>query len=140
GHPAHAEDVQEVAMSYGLLIAAYIVAGVLFILSLGGLSHQETSRRGNLYGIIGMTIAVLATLLAIDEKPVAYVILGGAIIVGTGVGGTLAKRVQMTAMPELVAILHSFVGAAAALAGIANHIEPVGVFTGTEATIHHIEI
>ena len=102
---------------HALLTAAYLVAAVLFILSLRGLSSQETARRGNVYGIVGMAIAVLATLTssAVD----AYGIMLGALAVGGAVGILLAARVAMTAMPELVALLHSFVGLAAVLVGFA---------------------
>ena len=104
-------------MEQSLLTIAYLVASVLFILSLRGLSTQETARRGNLYGIIGMAIAIVATLLSSDVT--AYLPLGGAIIVAALIGATLAARVAMTGMPELVAILHSFVGLAAVLVGFA---------------------
>ena len=98
-----------------LLTSAYLVAGVLFILSLRGLSSQETARRGNLYGIIGMAIAVAVTITSSVVS--AYALLGGAIAVGAVIGAIMASRVAMTAMPELVALLHSFVGLAAVLVG-----------------------
>ena len=98
-----------------LLTSAYLVAGVLFILSLRGLSSQETARRGNWYGIVGMAIAVAVTITSSVVS--AYALLGGAIAVGAVIGAVMASRVAMTAMPELVALLHSFVGLAAVLVG-----------------------
>ncbi len=103
-----------------LLALAYIVASVLFILSLRGLSSQETSSRGNLYGIVGMAIAILATLTA--TQIVSYGYLVPVLLVGGGIGAWMAARVAMTAMPELVALLHSFVGAAAVLVGMASYL------------------
>src|SRR3972149_4767370 len=102
-------------MTQGLVTVAYIGASILFILSLGGLSHPETARRGNLYGVIGMTIAILATVLG--KVTGSFGILIGAVLVGGGIGAFLANKVKMTEMPELVAILHSFVGLAAVLVG-----------------------
>ena len=110
-------------MNEGLVTMAYLVSGVFFVLSLGGLSNQETARRGNLYGIIGMTLAILATFLGgqvENFKLLIPLMLGGALI-----GAILAKRVEMTSMPELVAILHSFVGLAAVLGGMASFWIPV---------------
>jgi len=103
-----------------LVVVAYLIAAVLFILSLRGLSSQETARRGNLYGMCGMFIAVGATLTlpGLDPDPV----LGGAIVVGGAVGAVLAVRVAMTKMPQLVALLHSFVGIAAVLVGYSVHL------------------
>ena len=109
---------------------AYLAAAMLFILSLRGLSTQETARRGNLYGIVGMALAVVVTALALvvpGERRHARSarrrgVLGGALAVGALVGAVLAARVAMTSMPELVAILHSFVGAAAVLVGIATYL------------------
>src|SRR5262245_12163700 len=101
---------------------AYLAAGLLFIFSLGGLSAQESARRGNAYGISGMVIAVLATALGVRVSH--YGILVGALAVGGGIGAMLAARVAMTAMPQLVAILHSFVGAAAVIVGFANYLDP----------------
>jgi proton-translocating NAD(P)+ transhydrogenase subunit beta len=130
---------------------AYIAAALLFILSLRGLSAQTTARRGNLYGTIGMLLAVAMTVVAllfpapsVAAAPTSGVaLLAAAVGIGTAVGALLAARVAMTSMPELVAILHSFVGAAAVLVGIANYLEPtreldtvrdvevvVGVFIG----------
>ncbi len=124
-------------MSNNLLTVAYIAASALFILSLAGLSNQETSRRGNVFGIVGMVIAFVATTIGggvTNYGGLAAVILPGAVI-----GALLASRVAMTEMPELVAMLHSFVGLAAVLVGIGNSLQPVAL-TGVEATIHEIEI
>ena len=125
-------------MTAGLATAAFIGASVLFILSLGGLSHQETARRGNVYGIAGMAIAILATVLAagIDD----YALLAGAAVAGGAVGLLVASRVEMTQMPQLVAILHSLVGLAAVLVGIASHLDPRAQFAGAEKVIHEVEI
>ena len=125
-------------MTEGIITVAYIAASILFILALGGLSHPESSRRGNLYGVTGMTIAILATVLGAQVTGYATILvcmgLGGAI------GMVLAKRVEMTQMPELVAILHSFVGLAAVLVGYASYLDPEAAFQGVERTIHEIEI
>ncbi len=124
-------------ISGGIVTVSYIAATVLFILALGGLSHQETSRRGNWYGIAGMTIALLATVLGVVTQH--YVILIVAILIGGSIGLALARRVQMTQMPELVAILHSLVGLAAVMVGFANFMDPSVHFEGVEQTIHDIE-
>jgi len=124
-------------MSTGLVTAAYIGATVLFILALGGLSNQETARRGNVYGILGMSLALLATLLGVVTDN--YSILIAALVIGGALGLLLARRVQMTQMPELVAILHSLVGLAAVLVGFANFMDPSVALTGAEKTIHDIE-
>ncbi|MEE4218298.1 MAG: NAD(P)(+) transhydrogenase (Re/Si-specific) subunit beta, partial [Xanthomonadales bacterium] len=118
---------------------SYIIATILFILALGGLSNQETARRGNWYGIIGMVIALLATILGIVEK--AYVELIIALLLGGTIGLIAAKRVQMTQMPELVAILHSLVGLAAVAVGFANFMDPdrLAHYAGAALTIHDIE-
>ncbi|MEI6412855.1 MAG: NAD(P)(+) transhydrogenase (Re/Si-specific) subunit beta, partial [Pseudomonadota bacterium] len=127
-------------MTEGLLTAAYLAASVLFILALGGLSHQETARRGNVYGMVGMAIALLATIAG--SQVTSYGIVGACMLVGAVAGMAVASRVQMTAMPELVAILHSFVGLAAVLVGFANYLDPSqhGRFIATEQTIHNVEI
>ena len=119
------------------MTVAYIAASGLFILSLAGLSNQKTSRTGNFYGIAGMLIAFVAT--AFGSQGTHYGVLVGALIPGVLIGASLASRVAMTEMPELVAVLHSFVGMAAVLVGIANYLQP-GTLTGVEATIHEIEI
>ena len=125
-------------MNAGLVTVAYIGASILFILSLGGLSHQETAKRGNVYGIVGMAIAVLATILAIRIDD--YAVLAVAVAVGAALGILVASRVEMTQMPQLVAMLHSFVGLAAVLVGIASHVDPRSDFAGVEKTIHEVEI
>ncbi len=107
-------------MRDSLVTIAYIAASALFILSLGGLSRQETARRGNLYGILGMIIALVAAGAAIKDGN--YILLVAALIPGAAIGAAVASRVQMTAMPQLVAILHSFVGAAAVLVGFATYL------------------
>ncbi|MGE0363508.1 MAG: Re/Si-specific NAD(P)(+) transhydrogenase subunit beta [Vicinamibacterales bacterium] len=124
-------------MPESLVTVAYIVAGLLFIMSLSGLSAQATAARGNLFGIVGMVIAAVAT--ALGPRTGGYPILAGAMAVGSGIGALLAARVEMTAMPQLVAILHSFVGAAAVLVGLGGVLDPNAVHTGVEATIHQIE-
>jgi NAD(P) transhydrogenase subunit beta len=124
-------------MTDSISSVAYIAASALFIMSLGGLSNQETAKRGNVYGIIGMLIAFVATIVRSDVT--GYGILGGVILPGAIVGAILAARVAMTEMPELVAMLHSFVGLAAVLVGVANYLSPQAL-TGAEATIHEVEI
>jgi len=125
-------------MSEGIVTASYVGATILFILALGGLSNQETARRGNLYGIVGMTIALIATIAGVTGNM-------GILVVGLLLGGTiglvLAKRVQMTEMPELVAMLHSLVGLAAVLVGFANFMDPerLSHYSGIELTIHDVE-
>ena len=122
----------------GLVTVAYIGATILFILALGGLSNPETARRGNLYGIIGMSIALLATVFGVVTAH--YLLLLGGLVIGGSIGLILARRVQMTEMPELVAILHSLVGLAAVLVGFANFMDPEVHFEGVEQTIHDIEV
>ncbi|MBT8107905.1 MAG: Re/Si-specific NAD(P)(+) transhydrogenase subunit beta [Gammaproteobacteria bacterium] len=126
-------------MNEGIVNVSYIIATILFILALGGLSNQETARRGNWYGIIGMTIALLATIFG--EVTAQYDKLIVALLVGGSVGLILARRVQMTQMPELVAILHSLVGLAAVAVGFANFMDPgrLAHYAGVELTIHDIE-
>jgi NAD(P) transhydrogenase subunit beta len=124
-------------MSEGIVTVSYIIATILFILALGGLSNQETARRGNWYGIIGMTIALLATVIGVVERH--YEILLVALLIGGTIGLVLARRVQMTQMPELVASLHSLVGAAAVAVGYASFMDPDKHFVGIELTIHDIE-
>ncbi len=125
-------------MSQGIVTVAYIGATILFILALGGLSHPEKARRGNLYAISGMSIALLATLFGVVTAH--YELLIGGLVIGGAIGLVLARRVQMTQMPELVAILHSLVGLAAVLVGFANFMDPEVHFTGVELTIHDIEV
>ena len=125
-------------MSEGLVTVSYIASTILFILSLGGLSNPETSRRGNHYGIAGMAIAILATLLGPKVTSIVPVII--AMLIGGGVGMTAAKRVQMTQMPELVALMHSLVGLAAVLIGYTSYVDNSIEFFGVEKTIHEVEI
>ncbi len=162
-------------MPESLPLVAYLFAAVCFIFSLGGLSKHETASRGNLLGIIGMTVAIMATLLALgtstgsdgssaaadtsaetavsgdDENPQVrhdgdHESRGGvptilvAIGIGAAIGLTVALRVQMTSMPQLVAILHSFVGLAAVLVGITNHLDPAHPPADAEKLIHGIEV
>ena len=126
-------------MTEGLVTMSYLVSGIFFVLSLGGLSKQETAKRGNIYGIVGMVIAIVATFFSGEIANFQLLIplmLGGALI-----GAVLAKRVEMTSMPELVAILHSFVGLAAVLVGMASFLDPShDLFKGTDRLIHDIEI
>jgi len=126
-------------MNEGLVTTSYLVSGIFFVLSLGGLSKQETARRGNLYGILGMALAIFATFMSGKVSNFELLIplmLGGAVI-----GAILAKRVEMTSMPELVAILHSFVGLAAVLVGVASFMDPGhSELMGSDKLIHEIEI
>ncbi len=125
-------------MDQGIITAAYIVAAVLFIFSLGGLSHQETARRGNLFGIAGMAIAVGATILGdrVDNEILVIALM----VPGAVIGAVVATRVQMTQMPQLVAMMHSFVGLAAVLIGYGSYVDPGAAYTGVEKTIHDVEI
>jgi NAD(P) transhydrogenase subunit beta len=126
------------AMSSSLITVAYLASAVLFILALGGLSTNDTARRGNLFGMIGMVIAVVVTIAAFVTRHFEWLI---AIMIGGGViGFVLSRRVQMTQMPELVAILHSLVGLAAVLIGIASFLDATIQYTGVEESIHKIEI
>jgi H+-translocating NAD(P) transhydrogenase subunit beta len=127
-------------MTANIATMAYIAAIILFILSLGGLSNPESSRRGNLYGIVGMAIAVLATVFGprVTLGGIPYIV--GALIVGGAIGLYAARKVQMTQMPELVALMHSLVGLAACLVGYASYIDTSIVFEGAEKAIHEVEI
>ncbi|HYC38277.1 MAG TPA: Re/Si-specific NAD(P)(+) transhydrogenase subunit beta [Usitatibacter sp.] len=129
-------------MSAGLATVAYIAAIILFILSLGGLSHPETSRRGNLYGILGMAIAVGATVLGPRVSATGLAWIAAALVVGGGVGLYLARTVRMTQMPELVAFMHSLVGLVAVLVGYASYVDPgaTGGMSRAEVAIHHVEV
>ena len=137
-------------MSFGGEIAiAYLIAGVLFIRSLSGLSKQSTAQGGNLSGMLGMALAIVVTAIVwighhTDVPPLGIGLLLGAIVTGGAIGSVLAKRVEMTGMPELVAILHSFVGLAAVFVGLGSYVQgndtgsaPVG---GAELVVHLIEI
>ena len=125
-------------MSENLVSVAYLGAAALFILALGGLKNNESARRGNMYGIIGMTIAVLVTISAFVTNNHSLLIV--IMVAGGAIGFVLSRRVQMTQMPELVAILHSLVGLAAVLIGYANFLHPSIELVGVEKTIHEIEI
>ena len=129
-------------MSASLATVSYIGATILFILSLGGLSNQESSRRGNLFGMIGMTIAVLATVFGPQVGAAGIPWIIGAMVVGGAIGLYAARTVQMTQMPELVALMHSMVGLAAMLVGFATFIDPEAAkeFTGAAKSIHEMEI
>ncbi len=132
-------------MPQTFLTVSYLLASVFFILSLGGLSTQESARRGNIYGVAGILVAVIAT--AMGQGVSNYALLGTVIAIGAAIGAVLAARVAMTTMPELVAMLHSFVGLAAVLVGLANFMQaPHGAglehdaMTGAMVVIHDIEI
>jgi len=125
-------------MSHSLVTMSYIVAAMLFILSLSGLSNQESARKGNYYGMLGMAIAIIATTLS--GSVTAFGILVAGLIVGGAIGARAALKVEMTQMPELVAIMHSLVGMAAVLVGYANFMDSAITITGIEKTIHEIEI
>ncbi len=122
----------------GVITMAYLFAAVMFIFSLGGLSSQETAQRGNLYGMTGMAVAILATIAS--SAVGAYSILIIAMIIGSGIGLFLASRVEMTAMPQLVAMLHSFVGLAAVLIGWGGFMDPRIELEGAAHIIHNTEI
>jgi NAD(P) transhydrogenase subunit beta len=124
-------------MSESFVTVAYLVAGVLFILSLGGLSNQETAQRGNVYGIAGMLIAVLVTA---GSHLVGLPVLAAALAIGGIIGAVLAARVAMTSMPELVAVLHSFVGLAAVLVGVGSYLGTTQHAEGAAGIIHGIEV
>jgi NAD(P) transhydrogenase subunit beta len=129
-------------MSGSLTSVAYIAATILFILSLGGLSNPESSRRGNLYGMIGMAFAVLATILSPRVTVDGIVWIAGALLIGGTVGLYLARTVQMTQMPELVAFMHSLVGLVAVIVGYASYIDPAASagMSPAEIGIHRTEV
>ena len=128
-------------MTESIATVSYIGATILFILSLGGLSNPETARRGDLFGVIGMTIAVLATVFGPRVTPAGYPWIIGALVVGAAIGLYAAKKVQMTQMPELVALMHSLVGLAACLVGFASYVDTSTTFaTEAEKSIHEVEI
>ncbi len=127
-------------MNDGLATVSYIGATILFVLSLGGLSNPETSRRGNLYGMIGMALAVLATVFGPKVTAAGIPFIVGAMAVGGTIGVYAARTVQMTQMPELVALMHSLVGLAAALVGFASYFDPSSNLVGAEKAIHEMEI
>ncbi|MEO8487424.1 MAG: NAD(P)(+) transhydrogenase (Re/Si-specific) subunit beta, partial [Betaproteobacteria bacterium] len=129
-------------MSTSLATVAYLGATILFILCLGGLSNQETSRRGNVYGMVGMAIAVLATVFGTQVTSAGLPYIAGAMVVGAIIGLYAARVVQMTQMPELVALMHSLVGLAAVLVGYANFVDPAvsAGLSPAENAIHDIEM
>ena len=144
-------------MSHSLVTMSYIVAAILFILSLSGLSNQETARKGNYYGMLGMAIAIIATILGgsvsgksameitifgatLSGSFTVYGILIVALLIGGSIGARAALKVEMTQMPELVAIMHSLVGMAAVLVGYANFMDNAITIIGVEKTIHELEI
>lgn len=122
----------------GIITMIYLIAGALFILSLGGLSAHDTAKRGNLYGMIGMALAVVATSLSIFTKNYEFLLI--ALVVGAIIGWFMAKTVEMTAMPQMVALLHSFVGLAAVIIGWAGYLQHDTSMNATEAMIHNIEL
>ena len=125
-------------MSGGLVTAAYIVAAILFICSLAGLSKHETSKQGNIFGMSGMAIALLATIFGPNTGNVAWILV--AMVIGGAIGLRLAKKVEMTEMPELVAILHSFVGLAAVLVGFNSYIDHAPGLAAVMENIHLTEV
>jgi len=125
-------------MLTGLITAAYLMAAILFILALAGLSKQESAQQGNWYGIFGMIIALVATIAGLGDGA-AYQNIIIAMVIGSAIGLRLALKVEMTQMPELVAMLHSFVGLAAVLVGFNSYIDH-GIMTGAELSIHLTEI
>jgi len=119
--------------------ASYLFASILFILSLSGLSSQESAKRGVLYGIVGMIVAILATVLGKGVEGHTYII--AAIAIASVIGIMVARKVEMTAMPQLVAILHSFVGLAAVLVGFGSYLDPATqLLSGAEHSIHLVEV
>ncbi|MCG8707783.1 Re/Si-specific NAD(P)(+) transhydrogenase subunit beta [Brenneria sp. 4F2] len=125
-------------MSGGLVTAAYIVAAILFIFSLAGLSKHETSRQGNIFGVTGMAIALIATILGPETGNVGWIIL--AMVIGGAIGVYLARKVEMTEMPELVAVLHSFVGLAAVLVGFNSFLDHGEITDPVMVNIHLTEV
>lgn len=125
-------------MSAGLVQAAYIVAALFFILSLAGLSKQESAKSGNYYGIAGMTIALIATIFGPESQGFVWIVI--AMAIGGTIGIHYAKKVEMTEMPELVAILHSFVGMAAVLVGYNSYLDSPEAATHAEHVIHLVEV
>ncbi|WVD66310.1 Re/Si-specific NAD(P)(+) transhydrogenase subunit beta [Orbus sturtevantii] len=125
-------------LSQGIIQAAYVIAALLFIFSLQGLSKQESAKSGNIYGIIGMAIALIATVSSITN---GFHWIIAAMVLGALIGLYLAKKVEMTQMPELVALLHSFVGMAAVLVGFNSFLDPhIELFSGSDLTVHLVEI
>jgi len=129
-------------MQAGMVITAYIIAAVLFIMALGGLSQQESARRGIWLGIIGMALALVATLLSPKVMALttglSYILI--AMLIGSAIGVYMAKRVAMTEMPELIAILHSFVGLAAVFVGVNSYLDHSQELTPVMKNIHLVEV
>ena len=126
-------------ITHQLQTAAYLFAGILFILSLGGLSSQESAKKGVFYGIFGMIIAVLSTVLGAEVQGHIYILT--AIVIASVIGIFVARKVEMTSMPQLVAILHSFVGLAAVLVGFGSYLDPhTSEISGSERNIHLVEV
>ena len=127
-------------MSQSLATVAYLGAAILFILSLGGLSNPETSRRGNLFGMLGMALAIVATVLGprVTADGIAWIV--AALAIGGGIGLYAARTVKMTQMPELVALMHSLVGLAACLVGFASYVDTSIQLDAAEKVIHEVEI
>jgi NAD(P) transhydrogenase subunit beta len=124
-------------MSQGLITAAYIIAAILFIASLNGLSSQESAKRGNIFGIIGMIVAIIATIASSQVAGMGYITV--AMAIGAGIGVRLALKVEMTSMPELIAVLHSFVGLAAVFIAFNSYLQH-GLLVGVEQSIHDVEV
>ena len=124
-------------MSSGLVTAAYIVAAILFIFSLAGLSKQETAKQGCYSGVAGMAVALFVTVFSENTNGLGWIII--AMLIGAAIGIYKAKKVEMTEMPELIALLHSFVGLAAVLVGFNSYIEP-GNVSHDMHTIHLVEV
>ena len=127
-------------MGIGILSAAYLVASVLFILSLGGLSNQEKAKRAVWYGIFGMGIAIIATIFGPGFSTFSYILLIPLLAIGAFIGKSVAQRVEMTEMPQLVAALHSFVGLAAVFIGLNSAMQDLHHLSGAEIVIHEVEI
>lgn len=127
-------------MSPSLATVAYLGAAILFVLSLGSLSTPETSRRGNLFGMLGMALAVLATVFGPRVSPSGIAWIVAALVMGGGIGLYAARTVKMTQMPELVALMHSLVGLAACLVGFASYVDTSVQLQGAEKIIHEVEI
>ena len=136
-------------MSTTIVQAAYVVSALLFIMALAGLSKHETAKTGNAYGVTGMVIAILATIgLALKGAavegalgvPAALVLIVVAMSIGAAIGLWRARSVEMTQMPELIAILHSLVGAAAVLVGYNSFLTEGDILEGSLRNIHSVEV
>ena len=124
-------------MATGIVTSAYIIAAIFFILALAGLSKQETAKNGNMFGMIGMAIALIATMFSENVQGLGWIII--AMIAGGAVGVYKAKKVEMTQMPELIALLHSFVGLTAVLVGFNSFIQSDNISADMH-TVHLIEV